>query len=783
MADRRARDECGEAPGYRESDRLAALDRFAILDTPREVLFDELVELAADVCDAPIAVINFVAGDRQWFKAEKGIGKRELPLDVSICKHAILQPDLFVVPDLAKDSRFAENPLVSAADGLRFYAGALLETQDGLPIGTLCVLDTRPRAEGLAKRQERMLLALARQVMSELELRRSVSELSRLAQTRRDDAQRVQLALDAGAIIGTWMWDIPNDRFTIDEQFAQSFGIDPSRIADGLALEEVVETVHPDDKPGLAAAIEEALGRGGAYAHQYRVRRADGNYYWIEANGRVDVDESGAPVSFPGVLIDVEERRAIVAERDRALRLLQTFTEAVPGVVYAKDLEGRMLVCNRGTAELIGKPPEAFLGRTDLEFLEDKEQARQVMENDRRIMESGIAEQIEEEVRYPDGRAAVWLSSKAPFRDESGAVVGLIGSSVDITERREAAERERLLAREVDHRAKNLLGVVQSIVQLTKAADIHGFKEAVIGRIHALSRAHSLLAAARWEGIELGQLVREELAPFLSGGTRRVRIDGRPLRLKPAASQSLAMAIHELATNAVKYGSLSTESGSLEIGWGPNSEGTILWWRESGGPRIEAAPSANGFGSTVLRSSIERQLGGSLTLDWAEEGLRCTIAIPDQQLLKAAQGDHRDRPESIQQPGQPAPGRLDGKTVLLVEDEALIALQIQEAIEGLGGSVIGPLSTIESALDALEELRPDAAVLDGNVGGVRSAAVAEKLIGLSIPFAYCTGYSDLGDLPGSPGFPEPLAKPLEPDLLRRTLLALVEWEPAETQAA
>ncbi|MDC6700645.1 PAS domain-containing protein, partial [Leclercia adecarboxylata] len=134
----------------------------------------------------------------------------------------------------------------------------------------------------------------------------------------RENVQRVQLALEAGAIIGTWNWHLPTDRFTVDEGFANAFGLDPALGREGLSLEQIIATVHPEDKEGLIAAISEVIGRGGAYAHQYRVRRTDGRFYWIEANGRVDHADDGTPLSFPGVLIDVEDRRSIEAERDRA---------------------------------------------------------------------------------------------------------------------------------------------------------------------------------------------------------------------------------------------------------------------------------------------------------------------------------------------------------------------------------------------------------------------------------------------------------------------------------
>lgn len=268
------------------------------------------------------------------------------------------------------------------------------------------------------------------------------------------DAERVRLALAAGAIVGTWFWDVQQDRLAVDDALAHAFGLNPALGRSDLRLEQVVATVHPEDQPGLAQAIAEALHRGGRYAHQYRARGADGRYRWIEAIGRVDLDTAGHAIGFPGVLIDIEDRRRTEAERDQAQTLLRSFVEAAPGVVYAKDRQGRLLIGNRGTTELIGLPPEAYIGRTDAELLENPEQAAAVMATDERIMSSGQAEQIEEEVSFPDGRHAYWLSTKAPLRDAQGHVVGLVGTSLDITERKaaearhlEVEERYRLAAK------------------------------------------------------------------------------------------------------------------------------------------------------------------------------------------------------------------------------------------------------------------------------------------------------------------------------------------------
>ncbi len=274
-------------------------------------------------------------------------------------------------------------------------------------------------------------------------LAHDVAATKRVEQELRITSERVQLALDAGAIIGTWVWEIPNDRMTADARFAQTFGVDAEAVRRGVPLDQVKQSIHPDDQERVNAAIAEAMTRGGPYACQYRVQHIDGSYRWLEASGQVELAADGTPLRFPGVLIDIEERRAVEAERDQAMDLLSTFTEAVPGVVYAKDRDGRLLVGNRGVTDLYGLPPEDYIGRTDLENLTDKDQAAAVMANDRRIMESGETEQVEEEIYLPDGTPMVWFSTKAPLRDRDGKVIGLIGSSVDITARRLAEEELR----------------------------------------------------------------------------------------------------------------------------------------------------------------------------------------------------------------------------------------------------------------------------------------------------------------------------------------------------
>ena len=186
-----------------EEARLAALHRYDVLDTPIEEDYEDITRLAAYICQTPIALISLVDRDRQWFKSQIGLGVRETPLDVSICAHAFLQPGLFVVPDTLEDERFASNPLVTGEPHLRFYAGALLESADGYPLGTLCVLDHTPR--NLSDTQKQSLAALSRQVMKLMELRRSAKEVSllneRLLRTITESHHRIKNSLQVIAAL------------------------------------------------------------------------------------------------------------------------------------------------------------------------------------------------------------------------------------------------------------------------------------------------------------------------------------------------------------------------------------------------------------------------------------------------------------------------------------------------------------------------------------------------------------------------------------------------------
>jgi PAS domain S-box-containing protein len=350
--------------------------------------------------------------------------------------------------------------------------------------------------------------------------------------------------------------------------------------------------------------------------------------------------------------------------------------------------------------------------------------------------------QNEFRVKRPNGEVRWCLGTAAPSLDASGRVVRISGVTVDITDRKQAEERQTLLAREVDHRAKNALAVVQSIVRLTRAPTIEEFTTAVEGRIRSLSLAHTILSLSRWQGADLSGLVEEELAPYRTADASRIVASGPNVSLWPAAAQCLALAVHELVTNAAKYGALSTPTGRLSLGWSTSSGNLVLRWTEHGGPPT-SPPSSPGFGMRIIKASIEGQLAGATSFDWQADGVRCELTVPlaDRKLVRApATNGHLAPQPQPQTPSAQRPIAVSGNRILVVEDEALVAIAIREALEEQGYSVIGPCNRITDAMVALRHNRVDAAVLDVNLGDDSVYPLADMLVAERIPFIFVTGY-------------------------------------------
>ena len=350
------------------------------------------------------------------------------------------------------------------------------------------------------------------------------------------------------------------------------------------------------------------------------------------------------------------------------------------------------------------------------------------------LLEEGKPQRAEFRVRRPNGDVRWCTSTAAASLDSSGKVVRISGVTMDITQRKEAEERQALLAREVDHRAKNAMAIVQSIVRLTKAATTDDYVSTIEGRIKALSRAHVLLSDSRWQGADLDTLVKEELAPYRSNRADRLDISGPKVLLEPTTAQTLALALHELATNAAKYGALSSASGKLAVGWDLQADVLTIDWRETAGPTART-PSTTGFGTQIITGSIERQLGGKATFEWLPAGLRCTLAVP--------RGDRAASSEPIKKEGPTANEARQGEAaarVLVVEDEALVALVLADQLSDMGLSVVGPCSNVTEAKTAVAESDFEVAILDVNLGGELVYPVADLLVSRGTPFVFVTGY-------------------------------------------
>jgi PAS domain S-box-containing protein len=314
-----------------------------------------------------------------------------------------------------------------------------------------------------------------------------------------------------------------------------------------------------------------------------------------------------------------------------------------------------------------------------------------------------------------------------------------------------AAETERLLIREVDHRAKNVLAVVQSLAQLTPFESKAQYVQALSGRIGSLARAHSLLSTARWSGVDLRDLLRQELEPYDADGDEQVFLDGPPVLIDAQAAQSMALVIHELATNASKYGALARPEGRLTVVWRWQEADTLtLVWREATGARV-GAPTRRGFGSTLIQSAI-KQIGSRIAIDWRPEGLEASLFIRGGAHPRAADSTPPYRP-GLSAEDVPA---LRDQRVLVVEDEALVAMELARVLTAAGAVVVGPVGTITEAMDLVDAALIDRAVLDVNLGGQPVTPVALALARRHIPFVYLTGYQD-PDVDGGPVLRKPVA--------------------------
>jgi PAS domain S-box-containing protein len=305
---------------------------------------------------------------------------------------------------------------------------------------------------------------------------------------------------------------------------------------------------------------------------------------------------------------------------------LVSVVEFSDDAIISKDLDGIITSWNRGAERLFGYSAKGAIGLpvTVLMPPEYRDEEKEILESIRR----GNSVEHYETVRWcKDGRLVDVLLTVSPIRDAERNVVGASEIVRDITERKRTEAQISVLAREAEHRAKNLLASVQAIVRLSESDTPDGLRQAIEGRIGALANVHSLFVRSRWTGAELGSLVRQELSPYSRGGEMRTRIDGPPVTLKPDLAQTIAMVLHELATNAAKYGALSVAEGQVHVEWShPEGGQLVLRWTEAGGPPV-SPPTRRGFGTGVIANMIRDRAKGEVRTHWHTGGLACEIVV------------------------------------------------------------------------------------------------------------------------------------------------------------
>ena len=622
-------------PPVHDPARLDALAASTLPDALPEAEFDDIAHLAALVCQTPVARVGLVAGDRHWFKARTGFPLRETELDDSLCAHARAASDLLVIPDLTADPRTRDNPLVTGPPRIRFYAGAPLHHPDGQVLGSLCVLDREPRPGGLTAEQAEGLRGLARQIVTVLRARQLNTDMRAIREALRTSQERLSFAFAASGGLGWWDWDIPADRLYAGEKFAQMYGVDPAEAARGAPLAAFVAGLHPDDRDWVGARIQHALETGGEFSEEYRLLRSDGTLTWVHALGRCFLDAHGKPLRYPGVVVDITARKQADAARAVGEARLKSIMETVPvGIMLAEAPSGRILMGNQRLADILGHdtlyaPSSDAYGA----FVAFHADGRRVEGHEYPLarITGGACKRAALEVLYqrPNGARRWILISGEAVEDEGGTTVGAVVAVSDIDDRKAAEASQDILNRELSHRLKNTLAMVQSIATQTlrNASSLPAAQEALAARLVVLGKAHDVLLLGHAETANVPDLVQGALALHENTATR-FHVSGPNLFIGPSAALMLGLVLHELATNATKYGALSNASGQVDVRWhvvGAGDEAEFrMDWQERGGPPV-VPPSRKGFGSRL----IERGLGGGrVAIRYETAGVGCTVNVP-----------------------------------------------------------------------------------------------------------------------------------------------------------
>lgn len=660
----------------REAERLDALYAYDILDTEPEPEFDDLVRLATHIFGTRVAVLSFVDADRQWFKARVGFDRTSGPRYDSVGAVAAEgDEDIVVIPDLTADPRTRTKPLVVDGPALRFYAGAVLKSPSGHRLGALSAMDSAPRPQGLTDDQTKALALLVRQIMALLELRRAVGmrdvvlvdqhrAAAGVAERLRAAESRLRSAQSA-ARLGAFEIEVGSEDVFATPEFSRVFGLD---VRDSHKAELIRSLVLPQDR-AIASTVNSLASGSAATDVEYRIQRpSDGAMRWVLRRGAFERDDAGRPLRLVGVVEDVTDRKlaearvaALVSLGD-ALRDAETTADAVAA---ASRLVGETLGVTRVgyavidiAAELFNiqggwsaEPGDRILGKFPFAVFPSTAQRLRVgtpviayripvdwsAAEQEAYREIGASAMITLPLFGKGVLEGVMFVHSAATRTWEPAEIAFVQAVADRTHasvaKLQAENDQRLLNLELSHRMKNTMAVVQSIAQMTlrRSAPPEAMK-AFDERLSALADAQDVLLGQNGVTARIGSVAE---AAFAAHGLDRVTTQGPELNLNARSALNLAMMLHELVTNASKYGALSNATGRIDLVWrivgsGPQAQ-LALNWREVGGPAV-SPPTRSGFGSRLLKVGF----GGDSrsVLAHAVEGVTADFTVPLAQVLE-----------------------------------------------------------------------------------------------------------------------------------------------------
>jgi PAS domain S-box-containing protein len=448
-------------------------------------------------------------------------------------------------------------------------------------------------------------------VSQELQIER---ELSRVAGPERAERLASLLTLSSEAML---VWDLDEGIEFWNSGAERLYGF-TSEEAIGHTSHALLQTKFPIEFIELITRLRNERHWSGELHHICK----DGHEVIVES--RLQLLRDGTVIE---VNRDVTERTQIKAdlrESEQQLRWLASIVQSSDDAIVSKNLDGIITSWNKGAERVFGYTAEEALGQpiTIVIPQDRQDEERTILTRIRR------GERIDhfETVRQRKHGSLIWVSlTISPVKNAEGRIVGASKVARDITEQKRTSDQIATLAREAEHRSKNLLANVQAMVNLSQADAVADLKKAIEGRIQALANVHSLFVATRWIGAELSTIAEHELAPY-STREKRVRTDGPQVLLEPNTAQAVAVTLHELATNAVKYGALSTANGHIDLRWSHEANGRLnLRWIETGGPTVQP-PTRTGFGGRMIEQVIA-QLKGESRFDWRAEGLVCEITL------------------------------------------------------------------------------------------------------------------------------------------------------------